>query len=95
MSHTKILLGSVVFVQCIFSPLIYKMNDMAKFNGFMVLTFLPQIHLCYSSAKKEKTPIERSVLIVIVIISTIFNGGFLIWMCYLRKKKNDLTEKTV
>lgn len=92
MSHAKIL-GSVFFVQCIFSPLIYKINDMAKSNGFIVLNFLPQIHLCYSSAKKEKTAIGCSVFFVIAIISTIFNGGFLIWMCYLRKKKNDLTEK--
>eukprot|EP00105_Crassostrea_gigas_P040442 XP_019924590.1 PREDICTED: uncharacterized protein LOC105332525 [Crassostrea gigas] len=45
------------------------------------------------SAKKEKTAIGCSVFFVITIISTIFNGGFLIWMCYLRKKKNDLTEK--
>lgn len=45
------------------------------------------------SAKKEKTAIGCSVFFVIAIISTIFNGGFLIWMCYLRKKKNDLTEK--
>lgn len=52
-----------------------------------------QIHLCYSSAKKEKTAIERSVLLVIVIISTIFNGVFLNLVCCQWKKKNDLTEE--
>lgn len=53
----------------------------------MVLAFFPQIHLCYSSEKKETTAVESSVFLAIAIISTIFNGGFLICMCYLRKKK--------
>lgn len=42
------------------------------------------------SAKKEKTSIGHSVLIVIVIISTIFNGGFIILVCCQWEKKNDL-----
>lgn len=62
---------------------------MAKSNDFMVLSFFPQIHLCYSSAKKEKTAIECSFLFVIATISTVFNGGFLIWICYLRKQKKE------
>lgn len=62
---------------------------MAKSNDFMVLSFFPQIHLCYSSAKKEKTAIECSVFFVIATISTVINGGFLIWICYLRKQKKE------
>lgn len=41
------------------------------------------------SAKKEKTAIECSVFFVIATISTVFNGGFLIWICYLRKQKKE------
>lgn len=55
--------------------------------------FFFQIHLCFSSAKTEKTAIERSVLLVIAIILTIFNGGFLILLCCKWEKKNDLTEE--
>lgn len=56
--------------------------------------FFFQIHLCFSSAKTEKTAIERSVLLVIAIISIIFNGVFLIMMCCQWEKKNDLTEES-
>ncbi|XP_052710643.1 uncharacterized protein LOC128185013 [Crassostrea angulata] len=46
------------------------------------------------SAKKEKTAIERSVLLVIAIMSTLFNGVLLILVCCQWEKKNDLTEES-